>query len=111
MTAGRAGFGVVEALVALALAAVAFGALASATQVATRALRRAASRQAATAAATARLETLRAGARASGHDVLAGTPAVTRVWRHVPGRGRPDGLRVDTECDGSRVTLESAVWP
>lgn len=111
MTGRRDGFGIVEALVALGLAAVAFGALAAATQVATRALRRAAARQAATSAAAERIESLRAGARGSGGDLVAGPPEVARVWRHVPGRGRPDRVAVETECDGSRLALGSAMWP
>jgi len=109
MTPDRNGFGLVEAIVALALAAIAFGALASSAHVCTQALRRSSARQAAAAAATDRLETLRAGPRHPGSDRVAGPPATTRVWRHVPGRGRPDLLAVETECDGSRLGLRSAV--
>lgn len=111
MTRGRQGFGVVEALVALVIAAIAFGALAAAAQVATRALRRTAARQAAITAGLARLETLRAGPRAAGSDLTAGPPAVALSWRHVPGRGRPDRIAVDAACDDTRLALESAVWP
>lgn len=111
MTGGRDGFGVVEALVALALAAVAFGALAAATRTATEALRRTSARQAAVAAALGRLEALRGGPRDSGSDLLPGSPSVARAWRHVPGRGRPDLVEAEATCDGSRVTLGEALWP
>lgn len=112
MTATKKGFGLVEALVALALAAIALGALAASTQTATRALRRTAARQAATAAALDRLESLRAGPRGSGNDLVpGGTHPVARVWRHSPGRGRPDLLAVEVECDGTRLALGSAAWP
>jgi len=111
MTGRPDGFGVVEAIVALALAAIAFGALATSAHVGTLALRRSSARQATASAATERLEALRAGPRHSGDDLVTGPPAITRVWTRTPGRGRPDALAVEAECDGSHLALRSAVWP
>lgn len=111
MTATRAGCGLVEALAALALAAIAFALVAASVRVGTWALRRAGAHQAGTTAALERLEALRGAPRAAGTDVVPGPPVVARAWRHVAGRGRPDTIAVEAECDGARVALGSAVWP
>jgi len=111
MTRASSGFGLVEALVALALAAIAFGALAASAHVAVQSFRRSAAHQAAGIAALDRLEALRAGARASGADTVPGPPVVSRAWRVAAGRGRPDDLTTDAQADGSRVILETRAWP
>ena len=111
MTVRERGFGLVEAIVALGLAAIAFGALAASAHVATRILHRTATHHAATTAALERLEALRAGGRTSGSDVLSGLPPVARTWRHAPGRGAVDRLAVETDGDGARMALGTAVWP
>jgi len=88
---GRAGFSVVEAMVATALAGVAVAALAGAAAVATTSLRLARDTGTALALASERLEALRVGPRADGDDTWTAPDGTVfaRRWRPSGGRGRP----------------------
>ena len=103
---GDAGDSLVEVLVALVLVALTGGALAAVMATSGRAL--VASRRDATGVSLAagRLETLRAGPRASGVDgtSLDGVDFV-RTWAVAPGRGRPDALAVDVGWPGHAIAL------
>ncbi len=113
MTA-RAGFSMVEVLVAVALTALAAAGLAAVAPAATSGLTAARTRAAALALATARIEALRAGPRAPGTDSVLGADGTrfTRRWSVVRGRGRPDGLSAEvTWPGGHRVTVITEALP
>jgi prepilin-type N-terminal cleavage/methylation domain-containing protein len=113
MTA-RAGFSMVEVLVAVALTALAAAGLAAVAPAATTGLTAARTRAAALALATARIEALRAGPRTAGTDTVLGSDGTrfTRRWAVVPGRGRPDGLSVEvTWRGGHRVAVTTEALP
>ena len=113
MTGGRvAGFAVVEALVALLLAAVAVSALTASAAASVRHVHRARQRSVALARAADRLEAPRAGPRDSGRDEVdvAGTPYV-RTWTSDGGRGAPVRLRVEVAWPDGHVGLASGVFP
>jgi hypothetical protein len=109
----RAGSGLVEALVAVALVSVVAGATAAAAVCGGRALVLVRRDAAATALGVARLDALRAGPRADGADAPAGSDGTTfaRQWRVTPGRGRPDLLDVTLDWPGHRLDLATAVLP
>jgi len=88
---GRAGFSVVEAMVATALAGVAVAALAGAAAVATASLRLARDTGTALALGSERLEALRVGPRTDGDDAWTAPDGTVfaRQWRATGGRGRP----------------------
>ena len=88
---GRAGFSVVEAMVATALAGVAVAALAGAAAVATASLRLARDTGTALALASEQLEALRVGPRTDGNDAWTAPDGTmfARRWRRSGGRGRP----------------------
>lgn len=104
---------VVEALVAAALAGVALAALAATTALARRALVTARDASTALVVAADRLETLRAGARGAGGDVLTapGGTVFTRTWTVVGGRGRPAELRTRVVWAGRVLDRATEVWP
>jgi Tfp pilus assembly protein PilV len=108
----RAGFAVVEALVAMVLAAVAVAGLAAATAAAVRHLQVARTRCTALALAADRLESLHAGPRDAGSDEIdvAGTRYV-RTWSSDPGRGGPSALRVEVDWADGHVRLEGGAFP
>jgi len=110
---GRRGSSVVEALVAAALGGVALGALAASGALAVRALAAVRDTGTALVLASERLESLRAGRRIPGRDVVraaAGT-AFNRAWTVERGRGRPDRLAVDLRWPGGVMQLESEAFP
>jgi Tfp pilus assembly protein PilV len=108
----RGGFAVVEALVALLLAAVAVAGLTATAAAAVRHVRLARERSAALALATDRLEALRAGPRGAGRDEIdaAGTRYV-RTWTSDGGRGAPVRLQVEVGWPDGHVSLESGAYP
>lgn len=91
---GRAGFSVVEALVAAALAGIALAGLAGVSGLATRSLRLARDNGSALALSNERLEALRVGPRLNGEDqtVAPDGTVFSRSWSHAGGRGRPERL-------------------
>lgn len=109
---GESGVALVEALVALMLAAVGAATLCAAAAAAVRHVRLARERSAAVALAVDRLEALRAGAREGGSDEIdvAGT-RYTRDWRSAGGRGAPAALHVEVVWAGGHVRLESGAYP
>jgi Tfp pilus assembly protein PilV len=106
------GASIVEALVALALAALAVGGLAATAATSVRGLVRARHDATALTVAAERLEALRAGPRGSDGDArLADGTVFARTWRTTPGRGRPDQLDVTVAWEDHRLELGSEVWP
>src|SRR5262245_15007121 len=107
-----AGFAVVEALVALVLAAIAVAALTAVAGVGGHHVRLARERGIAIALASDRLDALRAGPRDSGSDavVVAGT-RYTREWSSTGGRGLPVHLEVEVTWDGGHAALASDAFP
>jgi len=108
-----AGFSVVEAMVATALAGVAVAALAGAATVATTSLRLARDMGTAVALASERLEALRVGPRADGDDAW---PAPDRTvfarrWRRTGGRGRPAALSVHVAWARHAIDLRTEAFP
>ena len=95
MTESR-GFGLVEALVGVALGALAVGVLASSVSIGARALVLARGTGAQIVAAHDGLERLRHHAPGTIDDVVEGHPSVTRQCVRGNGRGRVDPLAVDT---------------
>jgi len=110
---GTRGASVVEALVGAALAGVALAGLAATAQVSVRALTLAHQGAAALAVAAERMETLRAGPRADGADLVTAGDGTgfARRWRVVDGRGAPSGITVDVGWGTHAFTLASEVWP
>jgi len=108
----QAGFAVVEALVALLLAAVAVAGLTTGAAAAVRHVRLAHERGVALGLATDRLEALRAGPRDMGRDEIetAGTHYV-RTWTSEGGRGMSVHLQVEVGWPDGHVGLESGVYP
>jgi Tfp pilus assembly protein PilV len=106
------GFAVVEALVALLLAAVSVAGLAAAAAASVRHVRVARERGAALALAADRLEALRGGPRDRGRDELdvAGTRYV-RTWTSDGGRGAPVRLEVEVVWPDGHVRLETGAYP
>jgi Tfp pilus assembly protein PilV len=108
----RAGFALVEALVAMVLAAVAVASLTAASAAAVRHLQVVRARSIALALASDRLESLRAGPRDAGSDEIdvAGVRYV-RTWSSEPGRGGPSSLRVEVGWAEGHVRLEGGALP
>lgn len=97
------------ALVLTALAAGAFAAVAATSGGALVAARRDAD---ATQLAVERLETLRAGLRQAGSDIVTrGAVGLARQWTVTPGRGRPDTLAVTITWPGHRLALDTVAAP
>ncbi len=107
MSAQR-GSSVVEALVALALAGIAMAGLAGTAAGAVQQLRLARARDVAVGLAGSRLETLRAGPRSDGTDVVG--PFVRRWWAD-DGRGEADLVDVEVAWGTRVVRLSSEVSP
>lgn len=102
-----------EAVVAIAVTALAAGALATSATVSGRALLGARRDAVGTTLALARLERLRAGPLSDGTDAIVaddGTP-FGRRWTGTPGRGLPDVLSVEAAWPGHRVALDTEAWP
>lgn len=107
-----AGFSVIEALVGTALAGLALAGLASVAGLATRGLVLARDTTVATALAQERLESLRAGPRVTGTDVVTGVGAsFARRWSGAPGRGLPAPLAVDVTWGSHQLTLATEALP
>lgn len=107
----RAGFSVVEALIATLLAGIALAGLATVAAVSSRALRQARDTTVAVTLAGETLETLRAGPRQNGADVVtdaAGT-RFTRRWSARGGRGRPAALSSRVDWSGHAVDAATEV--
>ena len=92
----RRGASLVEALVGMALGALAAGVLAASVLTGVRALSLATGVGAQVAAAYDGLERLRREPSGETHDVLGGLPMIARQRRRSPGRGRPDALGVES---------------
>jgi hypothetical protein len=93
---GDRGASLVEALVGLALGALAAGVLAASLAMGTRAFSLATGVGVQTIATLDGLEQLRLEPAGETTDVVGTTPAVTRRRTRTTGRGLPDALRVDT---------------
>jgi Tfp pilus assembly protein PilV len=108
----KAGFALVDALMALLLTAVALAALSAVAASSVRHVRTARDRSTALALAADQLDALRAGPRASGSDEVdvAGT-RYGRTWRSDGGRGAPVRLEVDVTWAEGHVALESEAFP
>src|SRR5262245_59091362 len=110
---GRAGFSVVEAMVATALAGVAVAALAGTAAVATTGLRLARDMGTALALGSDRLEAPRIGPRTGGDD--AGTApdgtVFARRWHPSGGRGRPAVLSAQVGWGRRIVDLRTEAVP
>lgn len=108
----KAGFSVVEALVALMLTAIALAALTAAAAASVSHVRLARDRVCALELADARLEGLRAGPRTSDADEVESMGTrFSRAWQVDDGRGGADRLRVEVTWPGGRVELESGALP
>lgn len=109
----RAGFSIVEALVAAGLAGIALAGLCAVASLARRSLVLARETSVALALATERLETLRAGPRSDGTDsrTAAGGTTFTRQWTIEDGRGGPVRMRVEVRWGNRLVPLASEVLP
>jgi hypothetical protein len=109
------GFALIDALVAMGLAALALGALALAAGVGTYGVRLARDSGTAIALAGARLEALRAGPRGDGTDVTPapdGTAtAFTRRWWVGGGRGTPAALAVEVTWGTRALVLATEAFP
>ena len=106
------GSALVEALLALLLAGVAIGGMASAAATGARLLALARVDSAATALGREQEEALRAGPRGSGTDtVVRGDVAFVRAWSAGVGRGRPDRLAVSVSWPGHHVDVASEALP
>jgi Tfp pilus assembly protein PilV len=107
------GVTVVEALAAGALVGLAVAGLAASAALATRSLGLARDTSIAIALATAQLETLRAGARAAGSDIIVATNGTrfTRRWHVTGGRGEPVGLNVDVAWGERTLGLATEALP
>ena len=110
---GRAGFSVVEAMVATALAGVAVAALAGAAAVATTSLRLARDMGTGIALGSERLEALRVGPRPDGDDAWTAPDGTVfaRRWRRSGGRGRPVALAVHVGWGRHGVDLGTEAMP
>jgi Tfp pilus assembly protein PilV len=113
MSGRRAGFSVVEALVAAALAGVALAGLSTVAGLARRSLLLARETSVALALASERLESLRVGPRADGADAPSAADGTTfsRRWTVEDGRGGPTRLRVEVRWGAHAVALASEVPP
>jgi hypothetical protein len=99
MTARR-GASLVEALVGLALGALAAGVLASSLLAGVRALSLATGVGAEVTATTDAVERLRREGPGETLDATGDSPVVTRERRRVAGRGQPDTLAVESGWSG-----------
>lgn len=108
-----AGFSIVEALVAAALAGVAAAVLVGVAGVAARGVARAVESATAVVLATDGLERQRAGPRASGTDVYRAPDGTTfaRRWRVEGGRGTPTRLALDLAWGERTFRLATRAWP
>lgn len=113
MNRRRAGFSIVEALAAAALAGVALAALATVAGLARRSLLLARQTSVALALADERLEGLRAGPRIEGADtrMAAGGTSFSRRWIVQDGRGGPTRLQVEVRWGARVVALATEVLP
>jgi Tfp pilus assembly protein PilV len=109
----RAGFSVVEALVAAALAGIALAGLAAVATLATASLRFARDTGTALALATERLEALRVGPRADGDDGWTAPDGArfSRHWSQGGGRGAPARLRASVTWGGHTIDLRTEAFP
>lgn len=92
----RRGSGIVEALVGMALAGLAIGALAASVLVGMRALALARGVGAQVAATHDGLERLRRRPPGETNDLVGTMPVVARRCERAAGRGRPDALTVES---------------
>jgi Tfp pilus assembly protein PilV len=107
-----AGGALAEVLVALVLTAIAAGALAAVTTAGGRALVAARRDGTATALTATRLESLRAGPRTSGADVVVYDDVpYGRRWTAGAGRGRPAPLDAVVVWPGRQVDLATEAAP
>ncbi len=113
MTGQRShGFAVVEALVALLLAAIAITGLTVAAAATVRHIQLARQRSLALGLAADRLEELRAGPRDAGHDEIdVGGTRYTRTWTSDGGRGAPVRLQAEVAWADGHIDLESRAYP
>jgi type II secretory pathway pseudopilin PulG len=106
------GFSIMEALVGVALAGMALAGLASVAGMATHGLVLARDATVATALAQERLESLRAGVRADGTDVVTTSGVTfTRRWSGARARGLPAPLSVDVGWTTHRFALATEALP
>jgi Tfp pilus assembly protein PilV len=109
----RAGFSVVEALVAAALAGIALAGMAAVARLATASLRLARDTGTALALATERLEALRVGPRLDGDDGWTSPDGTrfTRRWSQDGGRGAPARLGATVTWGRHTIDLRTEVLP
>ena len=109
----RRGSSVVEAVVAAALAGIALAGLAATAGMTVAGLRLARDGGTALALAAERLETLRAGPRASGTDAPIGADGTpfARTWSVADGRGAPSRLSAQVAWGRHVVTLATEAFP
>ena len=113
MTRRARGTSIVEALVAVALAGLAAAGLAGAAAVAGRTLRLADQTTTALTLGWERLERLRAGPRADGHDTPIGADgtAFARSWTQAGGGGRPARLGAHVAWGAHAVDVATEAMP
>lgn len=96
----RRGASLIEALVGLALSALAAGVLAASVLTGVRALSLATGVGAEVTATYDGIERLRRESPGETYDSLGGSPVITRQRRRVVGRGQPDALAVESNWTG-----------
>jgi type II secretory pathway pseudopilin PulG len=109
----RAGFSVVEAIVATALAGIALAGLAAVAGLATASLRLARDTGSALALASERLESLRVGPRVDGDDGWTAPDGTrfTRHWTCGGGRGAPARLSASVTWGRHEIDLRTETLP